>query len=366
MPLLIPTTFRTEPVGIPAKSGVGGGIIAALPSQLGLGTFSPPLDGYGNSVRGLLVCEELSKTFGLHLLNRTGDVRASIVANYNIACMPSRRMRQPHEQTILDARPDDVRVIELAGALNFGEMDYTCRQLNLVGVRPAFLIIDLGRVPTISQAAATLLGKFVADLGECNIITILSGIPPNSSLEIFIKNHMRGTGAVRWFPALDRSIEWAEDQVIYRYGGLTDFADCADLSQQALLAHLAPDELAELAKLGVPRAFKTGERIITAGEPAVSVFFLQSGMVSVKLGNGVRVASFVPGAAFGEMALIEGARLADVSADTPVRCLELAIDRFNTFRQRYPLAGGHVIRNLAELLARRLAQANLRIDLLSA
>ena len=43
-------------VGIPAKSGVGGGIIAALPAQLGLGTFSPRLDSHGNSVRGLKVC----------------------------------------------------------------------------------------------------------------------------------------------------------------------------------------------------------------------------------------------------------------------------------------------------------------------
>jgi glutaminase A len=40
-------------VGMPAKSGVGGGIVAALPAQLGLGTFSPPLDEHGNSVRGL-------------------------------------------------------------------------------------------------------------------------------------------------------------------------------------------------------------------------------------------------------------------------------------------------------------------------
>jgi glutaminase len=44
-------------VGIPAKSGVGGGIVAALPSQIGLGTFSPCLDSHGNSVRGLKVCE---------------------------------------------------------------------------------------------------------------------------------------------------------------------------------------------------------------------------------------------------------------------------------------------------------------------
>ena len=60
-------TYR---VGIPAKSGVGGGIVAALPSQFGLGTFSPLLDNHGNSVRGLKVCEALSARFDLHMLNR--------------------------------------------------------------------------------------------------------------------------------------------------------------------------------------------------------------------------------------------------------------------------------------------------------
>ena len=58
-------------VGIPAKSGVGGGIVAALPAQFGLGTFSPLLDSHGNSVRGLKVCEELSSRFDLHVLNRS-------------------------------------------------------------------------------------------------------------------------------------------------------------------------------------------------------------------------------------------------------------------------------------------------------
>ena len=96
------------------------------------------------------------------------------------------------------------------------------------------------------------------------------------------------------------------------------------------------------------------------------MFFLQSGMVSAKLGNGTRLASLVPGVAFGEMALIEGTRLADVWADTPVRCLELAIEPLDTFRERYPHAGERIMRNLAALLAGRLAQANLRIELLSA
>src|SRR5207237_1638933 len=100
-------------VGIPAKSGVGGGILAALPARLGLGSYSPRLDRHGNSVRGIKVCEALSAHYDLHMLNRSDDARNSIIADYDIGKNPSRRVRRRHEQTILAAHHRDVRVIEL-------------------------------------------------------------------------------------------------------------------------------------------------------------------------------------------------------------------------------------------------------------
>ena len=54
-------------VGIPSKSGVGGGIVGVIPGQFGIGIFSPPLDAKGNSVRGIQACQELSQRFGLHI-----------------------------------------------------------------------------------------------------------------------------------------------------------------------------------------------------------------------------------------------------------------------------------------------------------
>jgi glutaminase len=54
-------------VGIPAKSGVSGGVLAAVPGKFGIGVFSPGLDAYGNSVRGTAVCEEISERLGLHV-----------------------------------------------------------------------------------------------------------------------------------------------------------------------------------------------------------------------------------------------------------------------------------------------------------
>jgi glutaminase len=53
-------------VGVPAKSGVGGGIVGVVNRQLGIGTFSPRLDAKGNSVRGLAAFGDLAEELGLH------------------------------------------------------------------------------------------------------------------------------------------------------------------------------------------------------------------------------------------------------------------------------------------------------------
>jgi glutaminase len=54
-------------VGVPAKSGVSGAVIAVVPGKMGIGVYSPGLDAYGNSVRGVGVCREISERLGLHV-----------------------------------------------------------------------------------------------------------------------------------------------------------------------------------------------------------------------------------------------------------------------------------------------------------
>ena len=76
-------------VGMPAKSGVGGGIIAVLPGRFGIGIFSPLLDPKGNSVRGIEVCRHLSRDFGLHVFNRAGEPSMALGRVYTAAQAPS-------------------------------------------------------------------------------------------------------------------------------------------------------------------------------------------------------------------------------------------------------------------------------------
>lgn len=54
-------------IGLPAKSGIGGGIVTVSPGKGGLGTYAPPLDAAGNSVRGQLAARFLSQSLGMDL-----------------------------------------------------------------------------------------------------------------------------------------------------------------------------------------------------------------------------------------------------------------------------------------------------------
>src|SRR5271169_3000369 len=205
-------------VGMPAKSGVGGGIVAALPAQLGLGTFSPPLDAHGNSVRGLKICEELSTHFGLHRLKRSGDVRTSIIADYDVGGIASRRSRKPRDQQILEDHHEDIRVIELVGALTFATIDYVSRRL---GERLSpILIVDFRRVASITNAGGLLLADILRHLTAGSATAILAGIEPDSQIWSVVHPLIADIADVRTFALLDEAIEWGEDQLIFRYGGL--------------------------------------------------------------------------------------------------------------------------------------------------
>ncbi len=67
-------------VGIPAKSGVSGGVMAVVNRQIGIGLYSPRLDEHGNSVRGIKACVQLAEEFGLHAFefSNTGSSLLSV------------------------------------------------------------------------------------------------------------------------------------------------------------------------------------------------------------------------------------------------------------------------------------------------
>lgn len=352
-------------VGIPAKSGVGGGIVASLPSQLGLGTYSPRIDDQGNSVRGLRTCEALSTHFGLHMLNRIGDVHTCIAATYDVGSVSSRRSRPPREQAILEEHHAEGAIVELTGALSFANIEYISRRIRNLRSGLKYLVLDFRRVPSVSDAALRLLTDILEDLARGNVEVVFSGAPKGTAVEQSLSACLPERSGVRSIALLDEAIEWAEDYIIHSQTGDLDIGKSVDLLEQELLAGLEKDELATLAGLMVQREYRTGNRLISAGETASSLMFVCSGIISVRLQSGVRLATLSAGMAVGEMALLEATRSADVWADTKVVCLELSLDAFASFRTGHRRAGETIMGNLARLLAKRLIVANNKIEVLA-
>jgi len=124
-------------VGMPAKSGVGGGIVAVLPGQLGIGVYSPLLDAKGNSVRGVRLCQSLSARLGLHFLTATRESRSTIRASYDVS--------------------DRVRVYELHGDLLFAGTEQVLRTIEQDADRFDVAILEVSRVDDINDAARAML-----------------------------------------------------------------------------------------------------------------------------------------------------------------------------------------------------------------
>ena len=127
-------------VGIPAKSGVGGGIIGAVPGQLGLATFSPRLDVHGNSVRGVSLFERFSSDMGMHVMNIPTVARSAIRANYRIG-----------------SGEKITQVIQLQGRIRFAGAERVIREIvdtHYMGTRIA---LDVTQVYSVDEVAQHML-----------------------------------------------------------------------------------------------------------------------------------------------------------------------------------------------------------------
>ena len=80
----------------------------------------------------------------------------------------------------------------------------------------------------------------------------------------------------------------------------------------------------------------------------------------------MRLATITAGMTFGEMAMLETHRAADIYADRAVTALEVPLRDFERFREENPRIAEKITRNLARLLADRLILANAKLDLLAA
>jgi glutaminase len=330
-------------IGIPAKSGVAGGVLAVLPGQLGIGVFSPPLDARGNSVRGVAVCRELSRDFELHFLRVPRPSRATLRARYDLAGVRSKRQRTAAEEAVLRAAGPQVRVYELQGDVAFAAVEATIRQILDDAATATIAIVDLKRVTRVAAGAGALLAVLLRELGAHRRRFVLATAQRHPRLVRQLEEQLGPEE--HWqlvvFSDLDGALEWAEDQVLSQGARPPAAPGPLPLAAHPICRGLTAEQVESFEKRLEPMRFEPNETIVRKGEPADRIYFLVEGEVSVvtELPNGElkRLSTLSRGMTFGELAAVtRSVRTADVRADEATLCHALSVASFDRLAETHP------------------------------
>lgn len=339
-------------VGLPAKSGVGGGVLAVLPGQIGIAVYSPRLDPHGNSVRGVAACRQISRELELHFLHVTRARRSAVRASWDVLAGPSSRRRTLAEQDVLGEHGHAARIFELHGDLLFAGAEAVVRQLTEQADELDAVVLDVSRVAEAADIARRMLLDSRARLGDraCRVALVdPDGMFPRAA-----------DGASPVFDDLDEAVAWAEDLVIDRHGGEPAAPERIPFEQHGLVDDLSSGERRVLRELLQARRAEPGEKIVASGDEPAGIFLVVSGQATASAPDATegtrRVAVLPAGTSFGKRSLVSGEpHTTDVEADTEVELLVLTPDGMSELERRAP-------RVAIALLRTMFAQAHANVE----
>ncbi len=359
-------------VGMPAKSGVSGGVLAVLPGQLGIAAFSPLLDSQGGSVRGIHACHDMSRHFNLHLFKAPIVAQSAVRTAYNASQISSQRIRGAHEAALLQAQGHRIGIYELQGDLIFSTVEVVLRDIMQDHDEFDFIILDLKRVTAMDTTSGRLLRELLHTLEAQQRTLLFSNVARSSPFAMSMFGWQGSDG--RREPVLyedhDVALERCENQLLSQHLGTPSVEAELPLTDHLLCQGLSEPDLHHLQTLLTPRHFAPGERIIQTGQLPEHVYLLTRGEVSVSIelagGTRKRLATLPAGMVFGEMALIEREpRSADVMALTPVTCYALPIAAFDRLQERHASLQMQLLTNLLRHVSGALRRLTETVSILT-
>lgn len=356
-------------VGLPAKSGVGGGIMAVLPGQFGFGVFSPLLDKHGNSHRGIEVCKELSRRFHLHVYDTHFAANRILRRTYRCDTVSSKRLRGTRERQVLDREGGRIIVYELQGALHFATAEQLLRRIPNDLNRTSFVILDGRRVGRADRSALLLLRDLGRSLERHGARLLFASLNDRIKADWLALQDEPDPALAAL--DLDLMVEYCEDQLIAEVEpSARTSGDTLALGEMDILRKLTPAQVARLEPHIERASYAAGEAIIREGDAADRLFMLASGTatVSSQLDDGkrsARLAAFGPGVTFGEFALFDGGRrTADVIAADAASCYVLTFARLAELEKSEPEVHHRIIFELGRILSDRLRRVSAEVKAL--
>ena len=286
--------------------------------------------------------------------------RSNIRRLYRCDAVRSRRYRDPAEMELLHVQGKSVLVIELQGALFFGSAERLAQIVDRETIRgTAALLLDLRRVTEIDSTGGRILSDIDAALGARGVKLglVLSGRTETAARLADIFRHDR------FFPDIDRAIEWAEDDLLREVG--TGSSLELPLDRVPLLRDFEADQVERLRGWLEPVAWPAGHVIFRHGDPGSSLYLVTRGRASVHLlhdDGDIRLVTFAPGAVFGELAILDrGPRSATITADEDLAGFGLSEASFAMLCQKQPDIAIKLLSALGRELSVRIRYANMTI-----
>jgi glutaminase len=358
-------------VGLPAKSGVSGGLIAVMPGRFGLAVYSPRLDAKGNSARSIAVCRAISREFGLHVFGVSASPSLVVASVFTALDVPSRRVRSPAMGPRLRELATRVRCYCLQGDVAFDGAEFVVRSLMQAAPECDSIILDMHRVSLLTDSAARLLHDVRRQFVAQGKALVFSRIRGRAALADALRHTLPdGDNGYLSFEDNDLALEWCEDRLLRSDSEALPSEGTLDTFP--LLAGMGERALGELRERMRSVEYPEGAIIVVAGEKEDDrLFFIREGEVSVVLtlaeGSHQRLATLSSGMSFGEMVMLgTPARSATVHADTRVRCWTLSARALDEIAVEHPHIKIALLRNLSLDLAQKLRQANQLIGVLAA
>jgi SulP family sulfate permease len=168
----------------------------------------------------------------------------------------------------------------------------------------------------------------------------------------------------RFFPDIDRAIEWAEDDLL-RQAAMAPYRELS-LDRHPLVGNFTADQIEQLRNWLEPVAWPAGQVIFRSGDPGSSLYLVTKGRASVHISyddGDIRLVTFAPGAVFGELALLDrGPRSATITADEDLSGFGLSEASFAGLCENQPDLGIKLLTALGRELSVRLRSANMTIQ----
>lgn len=334
-------------VGLPSKSGVGGGLMVVVPGQIGIGVFSPPLDDHGTSVRGAATVKRLATDLGLHYGDAPPVGRSTIRATYDLAESPSGVPRSVETLQMLERHGAECRVVEIGGDIGFAEAETLARSTTTLPETVHTLMVDVSKVDDFGRAAVRILNQVVRMfLSEGRDLVLVDddrrlaeamveyaedspyGPLPSPFADTGEPDDRTqdpaGVGpAFRLFLSRSLAVEWMEMRLLARHAPELLPSGRQEPARSPLLELFEEQDAQTLSTLMENRDFRAGQVIRRAGQPFGGIYFITSGQVELTSqgagGRRYRQVFLSPGMIFGEIALGQaGRQITTVRAVGPV------------------------------------------------